>query len=731
MNPMELLIEQVSAQQKFLMNIKGDKPDTRKKAWRLHDKEPREIIECTYGQILSHIEIKSELANMIASIGGSLNRRFRLRVDEIEEAHLGWEVFKAYLDIGILSIQKKRGMSNGRRKKHSSYHITVKDSEALNSIMDLVDTESVELFPTAHKPAEWVSGEYYHETGFPLIKKRPHEDAISAVKEGNMDYLLDVLNKLSSTGWRINKFVFETFQAAKYSKDKTPFKAMKEVDPIKRASLEVEMRAIERLAERNIDNAFYHLYNVDFRGRIYPNTAFLHEQSSDNAKGLLLLDTPVPLGKMGFYWLSVHTANMWGNDKVSLDDRAQWVQDNFFDICSYVGNPMKNTGWMDADKPFCFLACCKELNDLAEWGVYRDPEDFPSCLPIYIDGSNNGVQHLTAMSKDETVAPLVNLVPQEVPGDVYMFIAEHSQEQVRKDFLAAGDEVNNRFVEVFTKIKDFKADINKYSKNPKSQLYKDAMARFNEGRNHLWEIKGKLGPAFWNAIEDKKIWRKTVKRPVMVLGYGGTKQGMKTMVEEDTYDLSEYLRDKDKAWSSYLGGLIYDTCYAKLKGPANLLRMFETLGAQENEKNRHVAYDQIVTGFKVVQPYTATKLKQIELQHGEDMYRISIHIRKEKELNNKKQKQSLAPNIVHSVDAVHVAMYVKETKYPVTVVHDSFGCHAGNMDEAFLDVRRLFIDLYEREPLEHIFAQMDALNLIPKKGNLKISSIMESDYAFA
>jgi DNA-directed RNA polymerase len=104
---------------------------------------------------------------------------------------------------------------------------------------------------------------------------------------------------------------------------------------------------------------------------------------------------------------------------------------------------------------------------------------------------------------------------------------------------------------------------------------------------------------------------------------------------------------------------------------------------------------------------------------------------KEATLHKEKQKQSAAPNIVHSIDAVHLTMYIHDTNYPVTVVHDSFGCHAGNMEHAFHDVRKKFVELYELEPLEHIMSQMDALHLIPEKGTLNVAEVLNSDFAFA
>jgi DNA-directed RNA polymerase len=747
------MTENFKQRQEFLLDLKGQKVDKRSRSWIMYYLDAEELITSTYGHILTNVERQAELGSTLMSIGSAVARQLRRivkntedvvlkghveeyleKMDEPKEAHLAWFIFLAYLDTNVLSISLKRGKRKGSqsRKKHSSYHIQVRDSSAFSSIIETIDVDSVDLFPSKNMPDDWKHNAYIHSTGYALIKKKPHKDAIRQVKEGGMDYLVDTLNKLNRTGWVINPFVFDTFQKARFHTNKTPFKAMKEVDPIKRASLVIELEAIETLAERNKNNVFYHLYNVDFRGRIYPNTAFLHEQSSDNAKGLLLLDEAVPLGEEGYYWLAVHTANMFGNDKVSLDDRVQWVQDNFDILMGYVEDPMANDNWMDSDKPLCFLACCNELSLIQQWVIGgNDQDDFPSCLPVYIDGSNNGVQHLTAMSKDETVAPLVNLVPRDLPGDVYMYVAEKTIEQVCKDAADMGQVGQDKFEEVFTQLVELKADVAKYSNNTKSAVYDAAYKRLAAFGNANFDKRAKLGPVFWSKIKDKKIWRKTVKRPVMVLGYGGTASGMRTMVFEDTYDLSDYLRDKDKSWSDYLGTLIYDTCYKELPGPAKMLGVFEKLGASENEKGNHVAYRQVVTGFPVVQPYTETQTKEVELPYDGKTIRLNVQLKKDDKLGKRKQKQSSAPNLVHSVDAAHLTMVVHDAPYTATVVHDSFGCHAGNMSHMFMHVREKFVELYNLNPLEHIFGQMDATHLIPAKGNLDVSEVIKSDYAFA
>ena len=124
-------------------------------------------------------------------------------------------------------------------------------------------------------------------------------------------------------------------------------------------------------------------------GRIYPNTAFLHEQGSDNAKGLLLFANGTPIGEEGLYWILLHGSNVWGNDKVSLDDRVEFCLQNYDLFVQYARTPTEHTGWTQADKPFGFLAFCNELKLLQDWcDAGNAQEDFISHLPLFIDGLN-------------------------------------------------------------------------------------------------------------------------------------------------------------------------------------------------------------------------------------------------------------------------------------------------------------------------------------------------------
>ena len=202
-----------------------------------------------------------------------------------------------------------------------------------------------------------------------------------------------------------------------------------------------EAKAILEIAERFVDKTFYHLYYYDFRGRKYAATAYLHEQGSDPAKGMLLREDKKPITEAGFIWLMISIASNWAGDagredkaktdKIPLEERYFWAVDNEELLLSYAKSPRVNKGWMDADKPWQFIAACFELERFRTWQLFMEgtPDyneyGYESHLECYIDGSNNGSQHLAALTRDEITAPHVNLTPSVLPGDLYKYVADN------------------------------------------------------------------------------------------------------------------------------------------------------------------------------------------------------------------------------------------------------------------------------------------------------------------
>ena len=110
---------------------------------------------------------------------------------------------------------------------------------------------------------------------------------------------------------------------------------------------------------KNYEKIYYPL-QLDFRSRVYCVPAFLNYQSIGGAKALLEFANGKPITKenRGDYWLAIHGANTWGEDKVSLADRVKWVEDNEFWITDCAHDPYANLQWTDADSPYQFLSFC-------------------------------------------------------------------------------------------------------------------------------------------------------------------------------------------------------------------------------------------------------------------------------------------------------------------------------------------------------------------------------------
>ena len=56
-----------------------------------------------------------------------------------------------------------------------------------------------------------------------------------------------------------------------------------------------------------------------------------------------------------------------------------------------------------------------------------------SKLPVCLDGSNNGLQHFSAMLRDTIGGKATNLTPEVIPQDIYQMVADVVQEKVQED----------------------------------------------------------------------------------------------------------------------------------------------------------------------------------------------------------------------------------------------------------------------------------------------------------
>jgi DNA-directed RNA polymerase len=254
----------------------------------------------------------------------------------------------------------------------------------------------------------------------------------------------------------------------------------------------------------------------------------------------------------------------------------------------------------------------------------------------------------------------------------------------------------------------------------------------------------KSAPVFWNRIKDLKQRRKIVKRNVMTLPYGGTAYGLGNQQIDDArkhgIDLLLYMEHK---WGAYLGREIFADCRVSLKRPMQLLSVFEAAGKHAEAEGKFLSWTVPITNFPVVQNYTEGRVKKIWVQYGPPIgpktntgyyvntLQLFISFIEDVKPSKGKQSQGASPNAIHSLDAAHLALTVYRADFPISTIHDSFGCLLADMPRLYTLIRETFVELYSCDPLTLIMREIggDLTNI--EFGNLDIKSVLDSEYCFS
>jgi len=68
---------------------------------------------------------------------------------------------------------------------------------------------------------------------------------------------------------------------------------------------------------------------------------------ADLSRGLLEFADSKPLGERGIYWLKIHLANKMGKDKLSMEERLEYVNSNMDLIIRCAADPLKHREWTE------------------------------------------------------------------------------------------------------------------------------------------------------------------------------------------------------------------------------------------------------------------------------------------------------------------------------------------------------------------------------------------------
>jgi hypothetical protein len=834
------------------------------------DKLLNRAIECVYVYTREghkDSEDKVRMGDLILKIGQPFAKKARSRYGNLQGNHraiyktatntsialqMGAHILYSFELLGLVERIETRGKN---KEGHSDYFILSKDDRKLTSLRETIPVKESNKYPQKEPYNDWHGSV---NAGFKLIKTND-QDILKSLNPEDFPTLFKAVNQSQRIGWKVNWDVAELFEWALRTEQDAFGDIWEMTNPQAKESKLREATSVLHTAkvmgdipgqdlvndEGEInevtvptDNAFYHLYYYDFRGRKYPATAYLHEQGTDAAKGLLLTAEQKPLGKDGYQWLLLNAANNWaGNsgredgaktDKIALYERVSFAEKNLDTWLEWAGDPFNNKGWMSADKPWQFISTIMEIYNAH---THDNPFDYETGFVVYIDGTNNGCQHLAAITRDEDTGEQVNVTRtpnfmdetiaerEEVAGDLYAYVAESVWKQFNANVTAEQQVAANKYIEdilalkaeitsltsqldtlrkrekkdeteidrittrlyhlklrtapkarlegrvplalltmeeakaskLISRIRKNKLTMNwmntvgrdffkKSVKDVSKYLERDNRALFEKADSVISEV-------FWMRITDKKEQRKIVKRNVMTLPYGGTEYGLGEQQIKDArkHDI-ELLLELEHKWGAYMGRKVYAGCEVAIPRPMAMLKLFEEAGNRAESRGEVLRWSVPGTGFPVSQYYMQGRRDKINAHYGDnnqldkgglnrkDRLQLRTRVIEYPEIIKGKQAQGASPNVIHSLDAAHLAMTqmkCSDNGFNLITVHDSFGSHPTDMQNLFKYVRDCFVDLYSSEPLEHLKKELQVEDIDVPLGNLEVDAILENEFAFS
>ncbi len=548
---------------------------------------------------------------------------------------------------------------------------------------------------------------------------------------------LDAVNVLQRTPWNVNTFIHDVMQdidilnlpigkkLATQPKelpctDSVDWSDPEQVSEWKMVARDIHEHNRKSMGQRSLHiylqstagkmvgyDQFYFTWQMCFRGRFYPRYCGMDPQGDKINKAYLQFARGEKLGPEGFRALTIHLANCMGFDKETLEDRVRLVMERTDEIRGWIDDPLCNHSWTEEDGAQT-LAAAKEWLEALDSG---NPEEYVSYLPIGIDGKCNGLQHLSALGRDEEGAVATCLEPMDEPQDIYSLVWDRVDEALRETIVQSN-------------LDQIKAEI-PIKPKPGEQLQLSEEERLERKRQADF-----CASLAWRG----KTSRKLVKRGAMTWGYGVTKQGIMSQLISDGFldDVEGSLANN----ASYMRDEIYDAVNETVIMARRIMEWLQEVAGIAYDHGKCIKWTN-PAGMEIQQEYLKNKQKEIRVATGR--YRIYVHDMEKREMVRQRQINGIAPNFVHAIDSAHMAMVIlrleEEGIESMRMTHDEYSVHARHVPLLHKIVREEFVKIHSRNLLQEFKDEVEeqlGLELpdYPKQGTFDINRVLDSTYAF-
>ena len=438
-----------------------------------------------------------------------------------------------------------------------------------------------------------------------------------------------------------------------------------------------------RLGDKYRDEPeIYFPHHLDFRGRAYPLPSIMNPQGSDTAKGVLMFaeGKPINTDEQAMFFM-MHGANTWGI-RGTIQERVEFVRDNIEAIKGYASDPLLHTDWGKASDPFQFLAWCFEFAAWQNQGVA-----FLSHLPVAMDGSNNGLQLMSLLLRDEVMGANTNCLPSDEPADIYQTVAD-------------------KVVDILS----------------------------HEPSAHNLRLL-KYG-----------VTRELMKKPVMAVPYGANYYSIVRMFRETFYQYmietgNSPFGGKYQSHATALGRATWDVIQETMPRALELMRWLKDTITPALNNNTTVSWTTPI-GMKVYQGYRETARHRIVTAIGSEVRKEAYFREPLKTLSYRENRRSVSPNFIHSLDGSVMLSTANKMRdkgvNAISMVHDSFATHAHDAPVLSVGLREAVVDTFKNNPLISFDKEVQGLYHEPNKpslqplqvGELDINKVKKSLYFF-
>ena len=410
----------------------------------------------------------------------------------------------------------------------------------------------------------------------------------------------------------------------------------------------------------------YFPVRMDNRTRNYCITDYFDYQKNDLAKGLISFSKPGMWYKTDrdvIKYFKAFGANMFGGnlDKKSLNHRVDWVDENSERIVNFENNDIVNK----AENKTCFVSFCFEYRRFIEYMNNNESNVFYSYLPIQLDATCNGYQHLSLLTREKNLFDVLNLASSthdDDPDDFYTYILnltiafmkseKNNLSTIKKKSVTQTSQLSS-----YTKLLKVLFDRSMVKKTIMTKSYNAGIPKqVSQLISNLDErSEGKTKYYTYKDNNDIKFKREDIVVFVMAI---------KSVIANESPRIT--------ALSKYLDGIVSICTKLNIPVPWNLPSGVEIMESYETENSK---------SFKAFF-FVNTRYTFKSYQRG--LYDLS------------KQKRATMPNLIHSLDATTIAILYNNFKNigSLYTVHDCFGVTANNVPRLILKLKLVYIQLY-------------------------------------